>query len=126
MADSLKQVRTRFAPSPTGFLHIGNFRTALFGFLFARGHDGTNILRLEDTDQNRKIDGAIEYLLRVMKVMNVTFDEGYYLDNENQIVEKGEYGPYLQSQRLGIYKEYAEKLLESGAAYYCFCTPERL
>lgn len=118
-------VRTRFAPSPTGFLHIGNFRTALFAFLFARHNNGTFILRIEDTDQARLVEGALESLLKVLDQLGVHVDEGYYLQN-GQAGEKGVHGPYLQSARLDLYAQYGQTLLESGAAYYCFCSAERL
>jgi glutamyl-tRNA synthetase len=122
MVDNSKTIRTRFAPSPTGFVHVGNFRTALFAFLFARHNGGVNVLRVEDTDQNRLVAGAVENLLAVMEKLGVTFDEGYFGKNG----EKGEYGPYLQSARLDIYKQYADELIANGAAYYCFCSEERL
>jgi glutamyl-tRNA synthetase len=119
-------IRTRFAPSPTGFVHIGNFRTALFSHLWAKHTGGTSILRIEDTDQNRKVEGAIEYLLRVMKQMGIEFDEGFYLQDGGKIGERGEFGPYLQSQRLKLYQQYADQLLRQGQAYYCFCSEQRL
>lgn len=119
-------VRTRFAPSPTGFVHIGSLRTALFAFLFARHNQGVNILRVEDTDQNRKVEGAVENLLRVMKEVGVEFDEGFILDEQGAVIEKGEKGPYLQSQRLPLYHKYVDQLLAEKKAYYCFCSEERL
>ena len=119
-------VRVRFAPSPTGYVHIGSLRTALFSFLYARHNKGTNILRIEDTDQNRYVEGAVENLLRVMKHMGIEFDEGYYLDENNHVQERGDKGPYLQSKRLDLYQKYAEELIEKGSAYYCFCSEERL
>ncbi|MDE2311774.1 MAG: glutamate--tRNA ligase [Patescibacteria group bacterium] len=119
-------VRTRFAPSPTGLVHIGSLRTALFAFLFARHNHGVNVLRIEDTDQNRKVEGALENLLKVMKLMGVEFDEGYYLTADGKISEKGEYGPYLQSKRLDLYQKHAEQLVQNGKAYYCFCSEQRL
>lgn len=111
-------VRVRFAPSPTGYLHVGGLRTALYNFLFARQHHGTFILRIEDTDQSRKVEGAIENLIASLKWAGIEFDEGPGND--------GGYGPYIQSQRLAIYKEQAEQLIGNGKAYYCFCTQERL
>lgn len=120
-----KTVRTRFAPSPTGFVHIGNFRTALFAFLFARHNQGTFILRIEDTDQARLVEGALESLLTVLDQLGVHVDEGYYLQG-GQVAEKGQHGPYLQSARLDLYAKYGQELLDSGSAYYCFCTAERL
>lgn len=122
----MNTVRTRFAPSPTGFVHIGSLRTALFSFLFARHNHGTHVLRVEDTDQNRLVEGALENLLRVMREIGVEFDEGFYLDDNNKIQEKGEFGPYLQSKRLELYKKYAKQLVQQGHAYYCFCSEQRL
>lgn len=112
------KVRTRFAPSPTGFMHIGNLRTGLYGYLFARHNDGTFILRIEDTDQERKVDGAVEMIYRTLSTAGITYDEGPDKD--------GGYGPYVQTERMEIYKEYAKKLVELGGAYYCFCDKERL
>ncbi|MEZ4180514.1 MAG: glutamate--tRNA ligase [Candidatus Doudnabacteria bacterium] len=120
-----QQVRTRFAPSPTGYVHIGSLRTALFAFLYARHFGGVNVLRIEDTDQTRKVDGAIENLLQVMQALGVSFDEGVVLDDD-QLKQEGEYGPYIQSERLEIYKEYSQKLLDQGKAYFCYCSPQRL
>ena len=111
-------VRTRFAPSPTGFMHIGNLRTGLYTFLYARKHKGTFILRIEDTDQERKVEGAVEAIYRTLKIAGMDYDEGPDKD--------GGYGPYVQTERMGLYKEYAEKLVELGGAYYCFCDKERL
>jgi nondiscriminating glutamyl-tRNA synthetase len=119
------QVRTRFAPSPTGFVHIGNFRTALFAFLFARHNGGVNLLRVEDTDQARKTEGAMENMLRVMAKMGVIYDEGVCLTGNN-LSEVGELGPYTQSARLEIYQTYVQQLLDASKAYYCFCSSERL
>ncbi len=111
-------VRTRFAPSPTGYLHIGGLRTALYSYLFAKKHDGQFILRVEDTDQKRYVEGAIEAITRGMHWAGVLYDEGP--DNG------GPYAPYIQSQRKDKYLPYALSLIEKGHAYYCFCTPERL
>ena len=111
-------VRTRFAPSPTGFMHIGNLRTGLYTYLYARKHKGTFILRIEDTDQERKVEGAVEAIYRTLNIAGMDYDEGPDKD--------GGYGPYVQTERMGIYKEYAEKLVELGGAYYCFCDKERL
>ncbi len=119
-------IRTRFAPSPTGFVHIGNFRTALFSHLWAKHNNGTSILRIEDTDQKRKVEGSVEYLLKVMKLMGIEFDEGFCLDKDGQVSEKGEFGPYLQSQRLEKYQQAAQKLILEKKAYYCFCSQQRL
>lgn len=113
-----KKIRLRFAPSPTGFLHIGNLRTALFTYLLAKSQGGDFILRIEDTDEKREVKGALESLLKILSWLGINFDEGPHLG--------GAYGPYIQSQRLDIYKEYTQKLLDKGEAYYCFCSEERL
>jgi len=113
-----KPIRVRFAPSPTGPLHIGGVRTALYNFLFARRSGGTMILRIEDTDQNRFVPGAEEYIVESFKWCGIEFDEG--------IGVGGDYGPYKQSERKEIYLEYANRLIESGHAYYAFDTPEEL
>ena len=110
--------RVRFAPSPTGYLHVGGLRTALYNYLFAKNNNGKFILRIEDTDRNRYVEGAVENLIKTLKWVGLNYDEGP--DNG------GEYGPYYQSQRLDIYKAHAKILLEQGNAYRCFCTPERL
>ena len=119
-------VRVRFAPSPTGFVHIGSLRTALYNYLFAKKMGGEYILRVEDTDQTRLVDGAIENMLNAMKWAGVNHTEGVMLDDNGNITQVGENGPYIQSERLDIYKEYIKELLDSGKAYYCFCTKERL
>ncbi|MCK9407905.1 MAG: glutamate--tRNA ligase [Bacteriovoracaceae bacterium] len=111
-------VRTRFAPSPTGYLHVGGLRTALYAYLFAKQHQGTFILRIEDTDQSRKVEGATEKLIDALEWAGVEFDEGPG--------KEGVYGPYIQSQRLPIYHEHVKQLVDQGKAYHCFCTPERL
>ena len=113
----MKKVRTRFAPSPTGFMHIGNLRTAIFEYLVAKNNNGDFILRIEDTDQNRKVEGAVDFIRNTLSLCNIHIDEG---------PDNGEYGPYFQSERLHFYKEYAEKLVEMGKAYYCFCSEDRL
>ncbi len=113
-----KTVRTRFAPSPTGFMHIGNLRTGLYAYLFARKNGGKFILRIEDTDRERMVDGAIEMVYRTLATAGIDYDEGPDRD--------GGVGPYIQSDRMSLYREYAEKLVELGGAYYCFCTKERL
>jgi nondiscriminating glutamyl-tRNA synthetase len=122
-----KTIRTRFAPSPTGFVHIGSLRTALFAFLFARSKHGTNLLRIEDTDQNRLVEGSLENMLSVFQTMGIEFDEGPYVEN-GKIKQKGEYGSYIQSERKeqGLYQKYAEQLVAEKKAYYCFCSEERL
>lgn len=114
----MEKVRTRFAPSPTGFMHVGNLRTAIFEYLVAKHNNGDFILRIEDTDQTRKVDKAVDFIYNTLNLCNMNIDEGPN--------NKGEYGPYTQSERLPLYKEYAEKLVELGQAYYCFCTEERL
>lgn len=119
-------VRVRFAPSPTGFVHIGSLRTALYNYLFAKKMGGEYILRVEDTDQTRLVEGAIENMLTGMAWGGVNHSEGVVLDENGNITQKGEYGPYIQSERLDIYKEYIKELLDAGKAYYCFCTKERL
>lgn len=111
-------VRVRFAPSPTGYLHIGGLRTALFNYLFARHNSGKLVLRIEDTDQSRKVEGAVENLIHTLNTVGIDYDEGPDIG--------GEYGPYFQSQRLDIYRKYAEELLEKGYAYYAFETTEEL
>lgn len=112
------KVRTRFAPSPTGFMHIGNLRTALYAFLFARKNDGDFILRIEDTDQERFVEGAIDLVYRTLETAGITIDESPH--------KPGDCGPYIQSERKDIYASYAHKLVELGGAYYCFCDKERL
>lgn len=121
----MSQVRTRFAPSPTGLLHVGGLRIAIYNYLFAKQNKGQFILRIEDTDKERQVPGAVESLINTLKDLNLNYDEGPILKN-NKIVTKGNNGPYIQSQRLEIYQKYAEQLLNSGHAYYCFCSPERL
>ena len=115
---SERKVRVRFAPSPTGALHIGGVRTALYNYLFARQHDGELIFRIEDTDSNRFVPGAEEYILDSFRWLGIKFDEG--------VTFGGEHGPYRQSERRKIYKRYVEQLLEEGKAYYAFDTPEEL
>jgi len=121
----LNEVRLRFAPSPTGYLHIGGLRTALYNYLFAKHHGGKFILRIEDTDRTRYVEGAIENLINSLKWAGIEYDEGVFIEN-GKIVQKGDYGPYIQSERLDIYKKYVDQLIESGHAYYCFCSKERL
>jgi glutamyl-tRNA synthetase len=118
-------IKTRFAPSPTGYVHVGNLRSALYSFLFARHHDGKFILRIEDTDQTRFVPGATESLIKLLTKVGITWDEGVTLEN-GQLDEKGEFGPYTQSKRTAIYLEHANVLLEKGSAYRCFCSSERL
>ncbi|MCH7859932.1 MAG: glutamate--tRNA ligase [Candidatus Marinimicrobia bacterium] len=111
-------VRVRFAPSPTGYLHVGGLRTALYNWLYARQLGGTFILRIEDTDQSREVEGAVEHLMATLKWIGLDVDEGPGIG--------GRYGPYIQSERLAIYQIHARMLLDKGQAYTCFCTPERL
>lgn len=124
-----RSVRVRFAPSPTGFLHIGGLRTALYNFLFAKSCGGKFILRIEDTDRARSVEGGVANIIRTLHWAGLRYDEGPFLDTENDervLYEEGEYGPYIQSMRLPIYKKYSDELLERSSAYRCFCTPERL
>ena len=114
----MSEVRVRFAPSPTGPLHIGGVRTALYNYLFAKKHQGKIILRIEDTDQSRFVKGAENYIIESLNWCGIKFDES--------IINKGDYGPYRQSDRKEIYREYAEKLIEEGNAYYAFDTSEEL
>lgn len=116
----MNKIRTRYAPSPTGRMHVGNLRTALYAYLIARHEDGDFLLRIEDTDQERYVEGATEIIYRTLEQTGLIHDEGPDKD--------GGVGPYVQSERqaAGIYREYAEKLVQKGEAYYCFCTPERL
>lgn len=118
-------VRLRFAPSPTGYLHIGGLKSALYNYLYAKGHDGKYILRIEDTDRTRYVEGAIENLIDSLEWAGIKHDEGVFVEG-GKLVQKGEFGPYIQSERLDIYKKYIDILLEKGHAYYCFCTKERL
>ena len=112
------QVRTRFAPSPTGYLHLGGLRTALYTYLFARRNGGKFILRIEDTDQEREVPGAVEKIYASLAAAGLSYDEGPDVG--------GEYGPYIQTQRRDLYLPYAQELVRRGGAYYCFCTKERL
>ena len=119
-------VRVRFAPSPTGFVHRGSLRTALYNFLYSKKMGGKYILRVEDTDRNRLVEGAIESMLKSLKWGGISSDEGVCIDEDEKIIQIGEAGPYIQSERLDIYKKYIDILVEKGHAYYCFCTKERL
>lgn len=114
----MSRVRTRFAPSPTGYMHIGNLRTALYGYLYAKKNGGDFVLRIEDTDQERYVADACDVIFNTLKKCGLNWDEGPDKD--------GGVGPYVQSERKSIYMEYAKKLVESGAAYYCFCTDEQI
>ncbi|MBQ7991096.1 MAG: glutamate--tRNA ligase [Oscillospiraceae bacterium] len=111
-------VRTRFAPSPTGFMHIGNLRTAIYTYIIARKYGGSFILRIEDTDQERYVEGAVEKIYDTLRTCGLNWDEGPDVG--------GEYGPYIQSERKDIYIRYAKQLVDEGKAYYCFCTKERI
>ena len=116
----MKKIRTRFAPSPTGRMHVGNLRTALYAYLIAKHEGGDFLLRIEDTDQERFVEGALDLIYKTMKETGLEHDEGPDKD--------GGYGPYVQSERMktGMYLEYAKQLVEKGEAYYSFCTKERL
>ena len=116
----MSKVRTRFAPSPTGRMHVGNLRTALYAYLITRHEGGDFLLRIEDTDQERQVEGAVDIIYRTLEKAGITHDEGPDKD--------GGVGPYVQSepQKQGIYMKYAKQLVEKGEAYYCFCDKERL
>ncbi len=114
----MKKVRTRFAPSPTGYMHIGNLRTALFEYLIAKHEGGDFLLRIEDTDQGRKVEGAVDIIYETMREVGLQHDEGPDIG--------GDFGPYIQSERLPMYKEYADQLVELGGAHYCFCSEEEV
>lgn len=119
-------VRTRFAPSPTGLLHIGGLRTALYAYAWAKRHGGTFILRIEDTDRERYVPEAVEQIVRSLQWVGLQPDEGVIDFQEGKPIERGGAGPYVQSARLDLYTKFAQRLLEQGKAYECFCTPERL
>ena len=113
-----KEVRVRYAPSPTGFLHIGNARTALFNYLYAKHFDGKFIIRIEDTDDKRNVEGGEESQLKFLKWLGIHWDEGVDVG--------GEYGPYRQMERLELYQKYIDELMERGLAYECFMTEDEL
>ncbi len=115
---SFDKVRTRFAPSPTGYMHVGNLRTALYAYLTAKAQDGIFILRIEDTDQERYVEGAVDIIYNTLRETGLLWDEGPDVG--------GPVGPYVQSERMGMFKDYALQLVEKGAAYYCFCDKDRL
>ncbi len=114
----MSEVRVRFAPSPTGYLHVGSLRSALYNYLYARNNNGRVVLRIEDTDRERLVEDAIEKMISTFKRVNIEFDEGP--------VQGGDHGPYIQSERFNLYQKYAAQLVESGHAYYCFCTRDDL
>src|SRR5690349_13330441 len=118
MTESLQPARVRFAPSPTGHLHLGGARTALYDYLLAHKTGGQFILRIEDTDRKRFVEGAEEEIMKGLRWLGLDWDEGPDVG--------GPYGPYRQSERKEIYQQHARRLIESGHAYYCFCTPQRL
>ena len=111
-------VRTRFAPSPTGYMHVGNLRTALYAYLMAKHSGGKFILRIEDTDQERYVEGAVDIIYNTLRETGLLWDEGPDIG--------GPVGPYIQSERMGMFKAYAEQLVKEGKAYYCFCDKQRL
>lgn len=121
-----RKIRTRFAPSPTGYLHIGSLKTLLFAYIFAKQNNGDLILRIEDTDQSRKVEDALESLLKILNWVGLTPDEGVVMDKNQKIAQKGDFGPYIQSERLDIYQKYAQNLVDKNLAYPCFCSAERL
>ena len=136
----MKKIRTRFAPSPTGYLHVGSLRTAFYNYLFAKHNNGDFILRIEDTDRSRYVEGSIENLVKILDFMGLEYSEGLFIDNKkndltqnraealspNKISQKGGFGPYMQSERLEIYKKYVDELIKNDYAYFCFCSQERL
>jgi glutamyl-tRNA synthetase len=141
MKNSSEKIRVRFAPSPTGYLHIGSLRTVLYDYLFAKNKGGTFLLRIEDTDRKRYIEGSVKKLIETLKWVGISWDEGVYEKSQISnlvfskttesktypgVFEYGDFGPYVQSERLATYKKYAEQLVAEGKAYYCFCEPERL
>ncbi len=118
-------IRVRFAPSPTGNVHVGSLRTALYNYIFAKKMGGKFLLRIEDTDQSRYEEGAVENLLSALRITGLDPDEGLSI-KDSQIAQAGSFGPYIQSERLEIYNDYIKKLLEKDHAYYCFCSKDRL
>jgi len=121
-----KKVKTRFAPSPTGMLHVGSLRTALYNYLFAKHNKGDFILRIEDTDKARFVEGSIENLAQILSLTKLKYSEGVFVNNDGKIVQKGDFGPYIQSERLNIYRKYVDELIKNDYAYFCFCSQERL
>src|SRR3989344_3652188 len=120
----MSQIRVRFGPSPTGNLHVGGLRTALYDYLFAKKNKGTYILRIEDTDKARTVPGALDNIVQTLHELGLTSDEGPYWNNGVKV--RGDFGPYQQSERLSLYSKHAGELVKNKHAYYCFCTPERL
>ena len=134
-----KEVRVRFAPSPTGDLHIGGLRTALYNYLFAKANHGKFILRIEDTDKNREVEGSTNQIVKTLNWAGLEYSEGPGSTSETESIrlrgtdkevpekfKEGKHAPYLQSDRLHIYKKFSDTLVENGHAYHCFCTTERL
>ncbi len=119
-------IRTRFAPSPTGYLHVGGLRTALYQYLFAKNQGGKFLLRIEDTDRERFVADGTENILKSLYWAGIVPDEGVCLDDNGKVSQSGEFGPYVQSERLTIYKKYSDELIQKGSAYHCFCSAERL
>lgn len=119
-------VRVRFAPSPTGYVHIGSLRTALYDYLYAKQNKGEYVLRIEDTDRSRFVEDALENLLNALDWAGIQHDEGPVLQEDKEICQNGNKGPYVQSERLDLYKGYVDQLIEQGDAYYCFCSKDRL
>ncbi len=114
----MNKIRTRFAPSPTGYMHVGNLRTALYAYLLAKQADGSFVLRIEDTDRERYVEGAVDIIYDTLRDAGLLWDEGPDVG--------GDFGPYIQSERMGLYLDYGRRLVETGAAYYCFCTKAEL
>ena len=121
----MQPARTRIAPSPTGYIHIGTLRTALYCYLLSRQTGGQFLIRIEDTDRERLVEGAAEHVLETLTALGIDYDEGPVVE-QGVLVDKGDKGPYVQSQRLDLYKTYVDQLLDQGDAYHCFCTKERL
>ena len=119
-------IKTRFAPSPTGYLHVGSLRTALYAYLLAKKNNGKFLLRIEDTDRERYVADGIQNILKSLYWAGIIPDEGVCFNKDGNITQNGDNGPYIQSERLPVYKKYVEELIEKGHAYYCFCTSERL
>lgn len=122
----MNKIRTRIAPSPTGMFHVGGLRTALFSYLFSKSLNGTFIIRVEDTDRERFVEGSIENMLDSLLWANIPPDEGVSFDKSGNITQLGTLGPYIQSERLSVYKKYSDILLQQGNAYFCFCSKERI